>query len=38
MERLTEHRVKAMIAGTQLDPDVTTQVFVLIETNEGASW
>jgi uncharacterized protein YbcI len=31
MERLTEQRVKAMISGTQLDPDVTTQVFVLDE-------
>jgi uncharacterized protein YbcI len=31
MERLTEFRVKAMISGTQLDPDVTTQVFVLDE-------
>ena len=31
MERLTEHRVKAMISGTQLDPDVSTQVFVLDE-------
>jgi uncharacterized protein YbcI len=32
MERLTEFRVKAMISGTQLDPDVTTQVFVLDES------
>lgn len=32
MERLTEQRVKAMISGTQLDPDVTTQVFVLDES------
>jgi uncharacterized protein YbcI len=31
MERLTEQRVKAMISGTQLDPDVSTQVFVLDE-------
>jgi uncharacterized protein YbcI len=31
MERLTEQRVKAMISGTQLEPDVTTQVFVLDE-------
>jgi len=31
MERLTERRVRAMISGTQLDPDVTTLVFVLRE-------
>jgi uncharacterized protein YbcI len=31
MEKLTESRVRAMISGTQLDPDVTTQVFVLDE-------
>jgi uncharacterized protein YbcI len=36
MERLTENRVKAMISGTQLDPDVTTQVFVLDEARGGA--
>jgi uncharacterized protein YbcI len=35
MERLTEFRVKAMISGTQLDPDVTTQVFVLDESGRG---
>lgn len=35
MERLTEQRVKAMISGTQLDPDVTTQVFVLDEARGG---
>ena len=35
MERLTEHRVTAMISGTQLDPDVTTQVFVLDESGRG---
>jgi uncharacterized protein YbcI len=35
MERLTEYRVKAMISGTQLDPDVTTQVFVLDESGRG---
>jgi uncharacterized protein YbcI len=35
MERLTEHRVKAMISGSQLDPDVTTQVFVLDEARGG---
>lgn len=35
MEKLTELRVKAMISGTQLDPDVTTQVFVLDETGRG---
>jgi uncharacterized protein YbcI len=35
MERLTEFRVKAMISGTQLDPDVTTQVFVLDEAGSG---
>ena len=35
MERLTEQRVKAMISGTQLDPDVTTQVFVLDESGRG---
>jgi uncharacterized protein YbcI len=29
MERLTEHSVRAMISGTQLVPDVTTQVFLL---------
>jgi uncharacterized protein YbcI len=36
MERLTEFRVKAMISGTQLDPDVTTQVFVLDESGHAA--
>jgi uncharacterized protein YbcI len=36
MERLTEQRVKAMISGTQLEPDVTTQVFVL-EERRGAT-
>jgi len=36
MERLTEFRVKAMISGTQLEPDVTTQVFVLDEGGRGA--
>jgi len=36
MERLTENHVKAMISGTQLDPDVTTQVFVLDESGRGA--
>jgi uncharacterized protein YbcI len=36
MERLTEFRVKAMISGTQLDPDVTTQVFVLDESGRGS--
>jgi uncharacterized protein YbcI len=36
MERLTEFRVKAMISGTQLDPDVTTQVFVLDESARGS--
>jgi uncharacterized protein YbcI len=35
MERLTESRVRAMISGTQLDPDVTTQVFVLDESSAG---
>jgi uncharacterized protein YbcI len=35
MERLTEYRVKAMISGTQLDPDVTTQVFLLDESGRG---
>ena len=35
MERLTELRVKAMISGTQLDPDVTTQVFVLDESGRA---
>jgi uncharacterized protein YbcI len=35
MERLTEQRVKAMISGTQLDPDVTTQVFVLDESGRA---
>jgi uncharacterized protein YbcI len=35
MERLTEFRVKAMISGTQLDPDVTTQVFVLDESGRA---
>lgn len=35
MERLTEFRVKAMISGTQLEPDVTTQVFVLDEARGG---
>ena len=35
MERLTEFRVKAMISGTQLDPDVTTQVFLLDESGRG---
>jgi uncharacterized protein YbcI len=35
MERLTENRVRAMISGTQLDPDVTTQVFVLDEARSG---
>ncbi len=35
MERLTEFRVKAMISGTQLEPDVTTQVFVLDESGRG---
>lgn len=35
MERLTENRVRAMISGTQLDPDVTTQVFVLDEGRGG---
>jgi uncharacterized protein YbcI len=29
MEKLTEHRVRAMISGTQLDPDISSQVFVL---------
>jgi len=37
MERLTEHRVKAMISGTQLDPDVSTQVFVLDEARGGGA-
>jgi uncharacterized protein YbcI len=31
MEKLTEYRVRAMISGTQLDPDITSQVFVLDE-------
>jgi uncharacterized protein YbcI len=35
MEKLTESRVRAMISGTQLDPDVTTQVFVLDEAGTG---
>jgi uncharacterized protein YbcI len=35
MERLTEQRVKAMISGTQLEPDVTTQVFVLDESGRA---
>jgi uncharacterized protein YbcI len=35
MERLTENRVRAMISGTQLDPDVTTQVFLLDEGRGG---
>jgi uncharacterized protein YbcI len=35
MEKLTELRVKAMISGTQLDPDVTTQVFVLDESGRA---
>lgn len=35
MEKLTENRVRAMISGTQLDPDVTTQVFVLEESGGG---
>ena len=35
MERLTENRVRAMISGTQLDPDVTTLVFVLDEGRGG---
>ena len=35
MERLTEQRVTAMISGTQLDPDVTTQVFVLDESGRA---
>jgi uncharacterized protein YbcI len=35
IERLTEQRVKAMISGTQLEPDVTTQVFVLDERGRG---
>lgn len=38
MERLTEFRVKAMISGTQLDPDVTTQVFVLDESGRGGAF
>lgn len=29
MEKLTELRVRAMISGTQLDPDISSQVFVL---------
>jgi uncharacterized protein YbcI len=37
MEKLTELRVKAMISGTQLDPDVTTQVFVLDESARGGA-
>ena len=37
MERLTELRVKAMISGTQLDPDVTTQVFVLDESGRATA-
>jgi uncharacterized protein YbcI len=36
MERLTELRVKAIISGTQLNPDVTTQVFVLDEAGRRA--
>jgi hypothetical protein len=35
MERLTEQPVRAMISGTQLDPDVTTQVFVLDQARTG---
>ena len=35
MEKLTENRVRAMISGTQLDPDVTTQVFVLDQVRSG---
>jgi uncharacterized protein YbcI len=37
MEKLTEQRVRAMISGTQLDPDVTTQVFVLDEARGAVS-
>ena len=29
MEDLTDNRVKAMISGTQINPDITSQVFVL---------
>jgi uncharacterized protein YbcI len=32
MEKLTEYRVRAMISGTQLDPDITSEVFILDET------
>jgi uncharacterized protein YbcI len=32
MERLTEQRVRAMISGTQLEPDITSEVFVLDES------
>jgi uncharacterized protein YbcI len=35
MEKLTEYRVRAMISGTQLDPDITSQVFVLDEAGGG---
>jgi uncharacterized protein YbcI len=35
MEKLTEYRVRAMISGTQLDPDITSQVFVLDESSRG---
>ena len=35
MESLTEIRVRAMISGTQLDPDITSQVFVLDEPGGG---
>lgn len=31
MEKLTELRVRAMISGTQLNPDISSQVFVLDE-------
>ena len=36
MEKLTELRVRAMISGTQLDPDISSQVFVLDAAGDGA--
>jgi uncharacterized protein YbcI len=35
IERLTEQRVKAMISGTQLNPDISSEVFVLDEARGG---